>query len=447
MSTAVERLVKLARADDRHDIPYRDVEQAQVEAANELFQSRRGSIPLLNNRAETAGITEVRSVTDLVPLLFAHTTYKSYAESWLAEGRWDRMSKWLSTVSTHPVENIDLDGISGIDDWLKRLEPAGHYLTCSSGTTGKPAMLSCSQCDLDLSGLHLTQAFAWGTGITPRGDYKMVGLAPPSNIVRVNAIRDAMLDTFASRDTYFQFVGEPITVGQVSAMITLRRKIADGTAPPAEVAAFEQISSKRQAAMDAGMAGVADELINSRGQKLIVAGMWASLYKAAADVRARGMSGKDFSPENALFVAGGLKGAQLPPDYKEFICETFNVAPRRVAHFYSMQEINTTFPMCSAGRYHIQPWVIMIPLDEGGDTLLDASKGEIEARAAFFDISLDGRWGGVISGDKISVDFAKCACGHQGPTVGASITRFSDLASGDKINCSGTIDAYVRGVS
>jgi len=61
------------------------------------------------------------------------------------------------------------------------------------------------------------------------------------------------------------------------------------------------------------------------------------------------------------------------------------------------------------------------------------------------DLSIEGRWGGIISGDKVSVSFAKCACGHQGPTVGREILRFSDLPDGDKISCAGSIDAYVRG--
>jgi hypothetical protein len=86
---------------------------------------------------------------------------------------------------------------------------------------------------------------------------------------------------------------------------------------------------------------------------------------------------------------------------------------------------------------------MMLPLDEPGEHLLDMS-GPVQGRAGFFDISLDGRWGGVISGDRVDVDFAKCSCGHQGPTIGQDIVRYADLA-GDKISCAGTIDAYVRG--
>ena len=60
-------------------------------------------------------------------------------------------------------------------------------------------------------------------------------------------------------------------------------------------------------------------------------------------------------------------------------------------------------------------------------------------------VSLDGRWGGVISGDRVDVSFARCGCGHHGPNIGQEIVRYADLTGGDKISCAGTIDAYVRG--
>ncbi len=243
----------------------------------------------------------------------------------------------------------------------------------------------------------------------------------------------------------YDFPIPPITVGQISDMVALRRKIAAGEARPAELTAFERISAKRQAAMEGALGGAIDALIASRDEKLLVTGMWAPLYKIAEGVRARGYSTKDFYADNAMFVGGGLKGATLPSNYKEFILETFNVRPERLYHFYSMQELNTPFPMCSAGRYHVAPWVMLLMLDQSGENLLDTSNGEVEGRVAFFDMSLDARWGGVISGDLISADYGRCPCGHQGPTIKDNITRYSDLPGGDKISCSGTIDAYVRG--
>ena len=74
-------------------------------------------------------------------------------------------------------------------------------------------------------------------------------------------------------------------------------------------------------------------------------------------------------------------------------------------------------------------------------------QGEVQCRAGLFDLSMDGRWGGVISGDRIEVDFGPCACGAATPSIRDTIVRYADLEGDDKIGCAGTIDAYVRGLS
>ena len=448
MTSATERLAQLVGAKDCFDVSPAELLPVQLEAATERLQSQADTIPLLANRAESAGLKEVRRPDDLVPLLFAHTTYKTYAEGWLTERRWVRMGNWLATVSTRPVDGLDTAGVQTLDDWIKQLETVGHYLSCSSGTTGKPAMLSCTEGDIELSARINIEALLWATGLNRGEDRKFLGLGPQFAAPREDAIRQAMVDAFSPRHPPYQFGdGEPITVGSMVDIITLRRKLTDGTARPNEVAEFERIAGQRAADMDASAKKAIDAVIDARSLPLLATGMFATLYQIAEGIRAKGHGGGDFNPNNAMMVAGGLKGAALPPNYREYILETFNVAEDRLYHMYSMREINATFPLCHAGRYHISPWVIMLPLDTGGEQLLDADGGEIESRAAFFDTSIAGRWGGVISGDKVRVSFAKCRCGHQGPTVGRDITRYADLPGGDKINCAGSIDAYVRGVA
>ena len=89
-----------------------------------------------------------------------------------------------------------------------------------------------------------------------------------------------------------------------------------------------------------------------------------------------------------------------------------------------------------------------LPLDKAGEKLVPGvGGGPLEGRAGFFDLSIDGRWGGVISGDHIEVDYRPCACGAKSPSISDNIYRYSDLKGDDKIACSGTIDAYVRGIS
>ena len=448
MTSATEQLVQLVGAKDCFDVAPDELLAVQLEAANERLQSQIQTIPLLANRAESGGVDEIKTPTDLVPLVFAHTTYKTYAERWLNERQWDRMGKWLATVSTRPVDGLDTAGVQTLDDWIKQLETVGHYLSCSSGTTGKPAMLSCTEGDIELSARINIESLLWATGLTRGEDRKFLGLGPQFAAPREDAIRQAMVDCFSERYPPYQFGdGEPITVGSMVDMITLRRKLADGTARPNEIAEFERIATQRGADMETSAKKAVDAVIEARAVPLLATGMFATLYQIAEGIHAKGHGGDDFNPDNAMMVAGGLKGTVLPENYREHVLETFNVSEERLFHMYSMREINATFPLCHADRYHISPWVIVLPLDAAGAQLLDTGDGEIEARAAFFDTSIEGRWGGVISGDRVSVSFAPCQCGRQGPTVSRDITRYADLPGGDKITCAGSIDAYVRGVS
>lgn len=447
MATATQRLMDLMGKDDCYDVAPAELLPLQIDAANERLQSQISTVGLLKNRAESSNVREIKSPADLVPLLFAHTAYKSYSESWLTEGQWDRMAKWLNAVATRPVEGVDFDGVDTLDGWIKQMESAGHYLSCSSGTTGKPAIMSGTEGDIDFSARANAEGIVWALGLKPDSDRQFFGIGPQFAAPREGAIRDAMIQTIAPDVEPFQFGSEPITVGGMVEMIVLRRKIADGTARPSEIAEFEKVAASRGAEMTEATEKSVDALIEARNRPIMVSGMFGQLYPIAEAVRAKGFSGTDFHAENSMFVAGGLKGAVLPENYREHILETFNVSEQRMYHMYSMREINSTFPLCRAERYHISPWVMLLPLDVTGEQWLDAGDDEIEARAAFMDLSIEGHWGGIISGDKISASFGKCTCGHQGPTVARDILRFADLPDGDKISCAGSIDAYVRGVS
>jgi len=446
---AVERLTGMARAQDRFAVPQSELGDVQVEAMNERFRERKDAIKLLGFRARESGITEVRSLEDMVPLLFPHTAYKSYPEGWLMAEKWDRLTKWLGTISSHPIQGIDTSDVRDVDDWIDRLQAVGHFVSCSSGTTGKSAMLIASQQDMDWSKGDTVNAFSWGSGVAPAQDRRMMGLAPvahsPKNVVIGDAQAAAFGDPGKER---FRYPVPPITVGTLTRMVVLRRAISEGTAQPSEVAAFEATSKERQKSMDAAVGIASEALVAAREEKLFISGMWNSLYEVAKAVREMGYGGKDFHPDNCIYVGGGLKRAQLPPDYQQFVHETFHISPNRDFQNYSMQELNSGMPRCQkGGRYHVPPWVVPMILNEDGDALLLSTDGEYEGRAAFFDLALDGRWGGVITGDKISLTTGPCACGNAGPSIRDDIVRYADLEGDDKIGCAGTVDAYVRGVS
>ena len=446
---AVEKLTGLVDSPDRYDIPAGELRETQVEAMNERFQQRIGAIKLLAHRANDAQVSEIRGLDDAVRVLFPHTAYKSYPESFLIDQRWDRLSKWLDTVSANRVPVDKVKDAPDVDGWLANLEREGFFVSCSSGTTGKSAMLVASQKDMDWVKREAPAAYAWGSGTTLGRDRQMFGMAPVAYTPRNHATGEAYIATLQDPGAErFAYPVPPITVGDLTGAVVLRKKIADGTATPSEIEAMERISAERQKLVDAAVGITAEALVKARGQKLHVTGLWKGLYDVAVAVRALGYSAKDFNPENSIYVGGGLKRAKLPDDYREFVYDTFNISPTRNYQNYSMQELHSGMPRCQKGmRYHVPPWVVPLILDKSGDALLPIEAGEYEGRAAFFDLSVDGRWGGVISGDRISIDYSPCPCGHKGPSIRDNIARYADIEGDDKIGCAGTVDAYVRGVA
>lgn len=451
MGKHADKLLSYMGGGEGYVLSFDELRDTQVAAIDERLQERIGRIRLVAMRAKEAGLTRVESFGDAVPLLLPHTAYKSYPESFLTDRRWDRLTKWLGTVAAYPTDTIDLAGVDDLDAWVAACGKAGHFVACSSGTTGKSAMLVASQADLDFTCRDGVAAVEWGSDIR-RGDMRAVpGTGGTIAYTPRNAaIGSALMQAFADLSRLPAPSGvPPVTIGSMTRMITLRKSIAAGTATPGEIAQYEAEAEMRQKMLEGAAQKAVEDIIAKRGERLYILGMWAALHALAVAVRARGFSGKDFHPENAVYLAGGLKRAQLPDNYREFVYETFNLQPRFIYQMYSMQEINSSMPRCQKGhRYHLPPWLVALPLDKNGDALAEGfGKGEIEARAAFFDLSLDGRWGGVISGDRIQIDFRPCACGNGSPSIRDNITRYADLEGDDKIGCAGTVDAYVRGLS
>lgn len=449
MGKAADDLLNHMESRTGYDLPYEEVRHLQVQAINERLQENIDKIKIVTMRAQDCDVSEVRSLEDAVPLLLPHTAYKSYPESFLLGQKWDKLTKWLGTVSATPTSNTDLKDISGVDEWIDRLQEAGHFVSCSSGTTGKSAMLNMTAKDIEFGQKDLVNAVCWGAGINNDQSWRMVSSAPVAQVPKNTAMGLSLFNAFARTDVMpISLQVPPITVGSMTDMVVMRKKITDGSALPEEIAEFENVSAERESVMAKAMDTCVDTLIASKDEKLMFMGYWGGHFSLAKAVRDRGLDGKDFNPENAIFVSGGLKRAQLPDDYREFVYETFNIRPERTFMSYGMQEIQTNMPRCQeGGRYHVPAWLVCLPLNENGDELLPIGDKPITGRAAFFDLSLEGRWGGVISGDCIEVDFSPCACGAKSPSISDNIARYADLSGDDKIGCAGTVDSYVRGIS
>lgn len=447
---AAEKLVAFADDYSGHDLSYDEIRDLQVEALGERLEQRIDAIRLVKLRAEDAGISAINRLEDVVPLLLPHTAYKSYPESFLAKKRWDRMTKWLSTVSTAPLDEVNLDGLDDVDQWVDRLAEHGHLISCSSGTTGNPALMLSTAADAEFAGQDGNNAMVWGSGMKPDQDRHFFSFSMVTSTPRGRAMGGKLFMAFGDPEKeHFSFPVPPVTIGSVTKMITLRKSVIEGTASPSAIAEYEEESAAREKLIADAIEQSAEAVIAARANKLLVTGMWGVMHPVADAVRKRGYSGKDFHPENGVLLAGGLKRAKLPDDYRETVLGTFNLNPPYIYQLYSMQEIQTVMPRCQeGGRYHIPPWLVCLPLDKEGENLLPGvGEGTVEGRAAFFDLSMQGRWGGVISGDHIHVDYGPCPCGAKSPSIREDIYRYADIQGDDKIACSGTVDAYVRGMA
>ncbi|MDT3446696.1 MULTISPECIES: hypothetical protein [unclassified Pseudofrankia] len=418
---------------------------ATVAALDARFQERRAQVPVLAQRAKAEGIEQIRSVEDMVGLLFPHTTYKSYPESIVSKGRWKQLRRWLDSVSTYRVD-VDVTGVEDLDGWIARLEEHGHLVSSSSGTSGKASFLNKTVTDREASGQNLLDSLAW-LGMPPAKVWHVVPVGPDTGISSAMYIRDVFLNNYRRDDALPLPESKPVTDHHkyMARLGAMRRAIADGAASPQEVAAFETEGAARQADVEERLRYLAEQVIAHKDANIFFNSMFPMLYRLNEILREKGVEPGDITGANGLQVAGGLKGMTLPPDYRERIFELLNIQPGRFLHYYAMQEVNLRSVKCRQGRYHVPPGLVLLVLDKNGEALAPTSDGQVEGRAAFFDFSVDGRWGGTISGDKITADLGGCPCGKEGPTVFEDITRYKDLPDGDKITCAGTMDAYVRG--
>jgi acyl-CoA synthetase (AMP-forming)/AMP-acid ligase II len=173
------------------------------------------------------------------------------------------------------------------------------------------------------------------------------------------------------------------------------------------------------------------------GKRVFMIGAYNLMYEVAAAGLERGMRGV-FAPDSAVLTGGGMKGFALPDDYMQVIQEFLGVD--RIQEGYGMSETSTLNWACDEGRYHVQPWIIPFVLDPETSAPMPRT-GVRTGRAAFYDVFVQSHWGGVISGDEITIDWdTPCRCGRTSVHIAHDIMRYSEKqgVEDDRISCSAT---------
>ncbi|MCU1656983.1 MAG: hypothetical protein JWO57_1639 [Pseudonocardiales bacterium] len=444
--TAVDELLALSRRTDpisaADDI---DLPELQLAAARERFAELRPRIRLLDQRASDMGVDGIEKLDDLVPVLFAHTAYKSYPASFVDKGQWERLTLWFSTVSSTSMDGVDLDGVVDVDDWIARLEAAGHGVFSSSGTSGKASFIDQTQGDIDRIADLLTRLWGWPSPPPRDNSRPLFSLTPSAGPARLVYAYQAQAKYTGRPGAIYTLTDEPIRMGELNRIMRLQQALASGKATPAEVAQFEAGIAGRAEDMRESYRRIALALDAHRHEPIVFHGSWPQVWALLEVCRDVGIAEGGFHPESIYLGSGGTKGMNLPDDYQEQVARFFGGARRYRG--YGMSETSTHSPVCEHGRYHVPPWLTLFVLDETGEAVRYAPTGPVTGRAAYWDPVWDGHWGATISGDWITADYGRCPCGRPGPSVEDSVRRAKDVIGieDDKISCAGAIEAYVRG--
>jgi hypothetical protein len=428
-----------------------EVEAFQLKAVQQRLEKLAPLVSALRNQMEDAGMTGIKTLDDVARLVFPHTTYKSYPISLIERSRFDQLTRWLSSVTSIDLSGVDASRCHGIDDWLGVLEQSTPLLPFhTSGTTGKLSFYPRTVVEANLWSYHfikLLQGFGDEPGtklgfdgvrlpsisaVPKTGRYasqrlnaflaKYVSPTPEQTYTMSGENLSADLQALSGRVRMAQAKGElsrlTLTEGMRAA---LKRYIKDQETGPQEVGKFFE--------------SILGEL---RGKRVFVCGLSTTYLDAARYGAGHGLHDV-FDPASLMTTGGGGKSAGLPPDWLEQIIAFTGIKTTHL--LYGMTETTGMMKMCKEGYYHIPPVFIVYLLDPQTGALLPRT-GTQTGRFACMDLLPSTYWGGIISGDKVTVEWDReCPCGRKGAHIHRHITRYSEAITGDdKITCAATID-------
>lgn len=431
-----------------HSVPRDEAEAVQLAALNLRLQERRDQIKMLAKLAEAQRITHFATLDDAAPLLFTHDVYKSYPASLLARQRFGQLSKWLDRLTPYDLSGFDASGCSSIDDWLVRLrEDTPLDVATSSGTSGTMSFFPKSRKDyrgsVTLLRIQLTQKFGERAGQADLDEPYHV-LTPfyrdgHSTVARLPAY---FLEVFCKGDAKLLHTALPYKASADLMWLAARLRAAQAKGDAGRIDVPENLLARRGEweKLQAEMPGLQSAFIREMvpqlaGERVLALGITGMFYEIARNGLDAGTRAA-FAPGSVVTGGGGGKGVVLPDDAEEVICRFFGV--ERLRDSYGMTEQNFYLNSCEHDRFHLPPWVVLLLLDpDSGQPL--PREGQQTGRASFFDMTQDGAWGGIVSGDRITVDYTPCPCGRTTLHIAKKIQRFSEFTGDDdKLTCAAT---------
>lgn len=441
------------RPDELFALTRREAELFQLRAARQRFEELAPRITALRDLADQRKVHTIRSLNDLVPLLYNHTTFKSYPLPLLQKSRFDLLTRWLSRLTPVDLSGIDASRCDGIDAWLTLLE-AGTPLKIfhTSGTTGKLSFIPRTRLEYTLwSEVRLTSIrhpFGSSRADTSEAQLRLPVIAPTVRFGRYAA--QHMISYLAEHLAPSPAELYTLSSGSLSAdLASLSGRIRVAQAK-GELAQFKLSDSQRIAFKQyleelqrrpAESADFFKRITEQlRGRRVFISSASSVLFQAAEAGFSLGIRGA-FAPDSVGFTGGGGKGITLPADWQQRLSEFSGIPPSRWQANYGMTEITGPMPACIHGNHHIPAYTVPFLLDPSSGGMLPR-EGTQTGRFAAFDLLAQNLWGGIISGDKVTIEWDRdCACGRLGAYIHGDIERYSESVTGDdKVSCSATVD-------
>jgi hypothetical protein len=434
-----------------------EVEALQLRGLTHRLSELRGSLPMLDRLAETQDFTGIERVSDVLPLLFDHATYKSYPRSLIDQHRYGDLTRWFDKLTTTDLSGVDVSSCRSIDDWmatLKERTPLSPMHT--SGTSGSISFLPWSKAEISraMGQFPLLYFQEFGDPMpAPRRPLNLHCIYPffRTGGLSHTVFNDGVVEVIAGSEERFH-AAYP---GRLSADVVLlssrlaaaeRAGVPDGPVVDPSLAARREEFEVQQREMPRHVAAFFEAVSTElHGERVFMVATSNLLWRLAESGLARGLRGV-FAADSTIVTGGGGKGIALPDDWAAQVREFLGV--RRLNMAYGMSEMAGQFPQCTRGHYHLVPWIVPFVLDPDSGRELPR-EGTVAGAFAFVDLLPDTRWGGFVTGDRVTlVRDVRCPCGQASPYLLADIRRLSELSADDddKLSCANVTASYTDAV-
>ncbi|HAX69145.1 MAG TPA: hypothetical protein PK152_04905 [Anaerolineales bacterium] len=422
-----------------------ELDSLQLHWAQTRFQQLQERIPALDALAEKQGVKIIADFETLATILFTHHVYKNYPFAFIERKLFTELTRWLNKLTAHDLSSLDMRGVNTIDEWLTRLDEAGMFVFHSTGTSGKLSFFPRSQTEKEVW-VEGTYTFleAFMPGIR---NLRLPVFWPAYRSGRQASMR--LITHFGpalagSEAEYHSLFNAPMSADFMSLAMRMKhaQEHGDLTAMDTIKAIFK--TKGEIVTLKARKAGLTksffDKMVREyRGRRVFLMASATDLLDVAVEGLAAGQE-RVFASDSVLLTGGGFKGRQTISDWKDILKKFYGVD--QVFMSYGMTELNTYNIACSKGVYHVFPWNIPMVLGNDGTPL--PRTGVQTGRAGYFDLLAQTYWGGILTGDCITVHYdEECDCGWKGPWIEDNVQRFSELMGGeDIISCAGVQSAY-----